>query len=409
LKILVIEDVQLLLDQITAILEEEGYQVLGTKDGAGAVFMTELSPPDLVLCDINLPGMNGFELLEWYRSNQRTAGIPFIMLTGRATREDLRKSMTLGADDFVTKPFTGRELLASIKARLSRQQAIRATPPGGVRAAASKSDLDTEPGSVRSALALAIERDEFSLAYQPKIRLRDGVIVGVEALLRWDSPALGGPVTPSQFIPVAESCGLIRPVGEWVLERSLIDALAWRAAGYDLHVAVNVSPKQWDEENFEEKIFTVMDRLGFPPMALYLEVTESCAMAQPNEAARRMDQLRERGIRMSLDDFGTGFSNLALLKKLPIDELKLDRSFVDGLPDESVIPRAVVTMGRDLGLHVVAEGVETTEQLGWVRAAGCDGAQGFLFARPMPGADIMKLLRAKNTFLEGESSLRPNP
>jgi diguanylate cyclase (GGDEF)-like protein/PAS domain S-box-containing protein len=252
-----------------------------------------------------------------------------------------------------------------------------------------------ERQSIEESLRRALERHEFALHYQPMINLKTGAITGAEALLRWTHP-VRGPVSPAQFIPVAEDCGLILPIGQWVLREACTQARAWLDAGLALStMAVNISAMEFRDENFLESVFAILKDTGLDPAYLELELTESVLMKRAESAASVLQALRARGVQLAVDDFGTGYSSLSYLRKFPIDALKIDQSFIRQIttvPDETTIVTAVISMGRSLKLRVVAEGVETQEELAFLQAHHCDEAQGYLFSRPVVPEQFAKLL-----------------
>ena len=238
------------------------------------------------------------------------------------------------------------------------------------------------------AMRQALVSGRFRLHYQPQVNLVDGRIVGAEALLRWRDPELGE-VPPSRFIPVAEDSGFIVALGDWVLSQAVRQAALWMQRGHDVPVAINVSALQFQQAHFVDRVASVLAVSGLPAHLLELELTESILVHDAAEALHRLQALARLGLRLSIDDFGTGYSSLAYLKRFPIGKLKIDRSFVSGLPsDESDagIVRAVLQMARALGKKVIAEGVETEAQRQFLQLAGCDEFQGFLFA---PALDNM--------------------
>ncbi len=239
-------------------------------------------------------------------------------------------------------------------------------------------------------LRAALATGGLEVHYQPKLSVHGGRIVGVEALLRWDHPERG-PIPPGAFVPLAEECGLIEELGEWVLERACRDMLGH--AG--LSLAVNLSPAQFRRRDLVGRIDRILDRTGFPPARLELELTESAVFADPARALSTIEALKQRGIRIVMDDFGTGYSSLSQLHRFPFDAVKIDRSFVARLDADDgarAIVRAIVSLGRNLGLEVVAEGVETGTQLQHLRAVGADQAQGYATGRPMPASELATLL-----------------
>jgi diguanylate cyclase (GGDEF)-like protein/PAS domain S-box-containing protein len=249
---------------------------------------------------------------------------------------------------------------------------------------------------IEEGLRRALERDEFTLQYQPKINFRTGAITGAEALIRWTHPVRGA-ISPAQFIPVAEDCGLILPIGKWVLQKACKQARAWLDLGLPLStMAVNVSAMEFRDQNFLEGLFTVLEESGLDPRSLELELTESVLMKHAESAAAVLQTVRRKGIQVALDDFGTGYSSLSYLRNFPIDALKIDQSFVAQITaarDDASIVIAVISMARSLKLRVVAEGVETLEQLAFLQAHECDEAQGYYFSRPVLPQQFAELLR----------------
>jgi diguanylate cyclase (GGDEF)-like protein/PAS domain S-box-containing protein len=254
-----------------------------------------------------------------------------------------------------------------------------------------------ERQSIEENLRRALERQEFTLCYQPKVDLRTGRITGAEALLRWTHPTRGL-IPPVQFIPVAEDCGLILPIGNWVLREACKQARIWLDAGLPLTtMAVNISAMEFRNEGFLGGVFTILKETGLNPRSLELELTESVLMKRAESSQTILKALRSRGVQIAVDDFGTGYSSLSYLRKFPIDALKIDQSFVRQItttPEETTIVTAVIGMGRSLKLRVIAEGVETREELGFLRAQKCDEAQGYYFSRPVHPLQFAALLKS---------------
>jgi PAS domain S-box-containing protein len=251
---------------------------------------------------------------------------------------------------------------------------------------------------IEQQLPLALERGEFSVAFQPEVDAASHRIVGLEALARWHHPVLGE-VPPVRFIPIAEEIGVIAEIGQFVLRSAVRHAAQWRSDGLgDVRVAVNVSAHQLTDRSLVAVVLECLDETGLPAHLLELEVTESAAMVDAQAAAEVLGELARQGVTISLDDFGTGYSNIGKLHNLAVSTIKIDRSFLledeaNPAADPGALLHAVVTLGRNLGLRVIAEGVETEEQLNRLQTQGLDAYQGFLFSRPVPAAEILRLLR----------------
>lgn len=244
----------------------------------------------------------------------------------------------------------------------------------------------------------ALRRDELTLHYQPQFDLQSGRIVGSEALLRWRHPTRGT-ISPTRFIPVAEDTGLIVEIGEWVLRTACRQAAAWTAEGLAPHrLAVNLSGVQIERSDVVSTVAEILHETGLPPAALELEVTETYVMRKAKQSVRVLEGLRDLGVGLAIDDFGTGHSSLAYLQRLPVDKLKIDRSFVTDLPDgesQAAIARAVIALGHSLRLKVLAEGVETAEQARFLKEQGCDEVQGYLYGRPVEAEALRARLEAQ--------------
>ena len=253
---------------------------------------------------------------------------------------------------------------------------------------------------VEASLRRALDRDELELHYQPQFDVRSGCVIGVEALLRWHAPELGQ-VGPADFIPVAEDSGLIVPLGRWVLRAALRQAAEWQTRGLlggIERVAVNLSARQTRDANLLADIRAALEESGVSARLLELEITEGVLMDNVRENLELLERLQAEGIRLSIDDFGTGYSSMSYLKRFPIDQLKIDRSFVHDLPGEGeAIATAIIAMAHSLDMDVVAEGVETAEQLEFLTRTGCHVMQGFYFARPMAPADMTALLERQHS------------
>jgi EAL domain-containing protein (putative c-di-GMP-specific phosphodiesterase class I) len=250
-----------------------------------------------------------------------------------------------------------------------------------------------ERQSIEESLRRALERQEFSLHYQPKVNLKTGEITGAEALIRWTHPTRG-PLSPAQFIPVAEDCGLILPIGNWVLREACKQARAWVDVGLPLGtMAVNISTMEFRDDRFLDGVSAILKETGLDPGSL--ELTESVLMKRAESTESILKTLRARGVQLAVDDFGTGYSSLSYLRKFPIDALKINQSFVHQIttdPDETGIVTEIISMGRSLKLRVIAEGVETQKELEFLQAHQCEEAQGYYFGRPVTPQQFARLL-----------------
>jgi predicted signal transduction protein with EAL and GGDEF domain len=248
---------------------------------------------------------------------------------------------------------------------------------------------------LENGLRRALQEDEFVLHYQPKVDIVSGEVVALEALIRWKHP-IRGLVGPAAFIPIAEETGLIGAIGEWVLETACAQARAWQDAGLvPVRIAVNLSAKQFRQTHLVEFVQAVLHASGLQPRYLVLELTETTLMSQPDESVRILQTLRRMGVSIALDDFGTGYSSLAYLKRLPLDIIKIDRSFITDLGrtrEDAAIVQAVISLAHSLHLTVIAEGVETREQLERLTALGCDHFQGYYFSPPVDAAGARRFM-----------------
>ena len=261
--------------------------------------------------------------------------------------------------------------------------------------AAQMNDNLSDRLTLANRLRTALKRNEFVLFYQPQIDVRDGRVIGLEALLRWNDSVTGFR-SPADFIPVLEDTGLIVPVGEWVLRKACTQARAWQYAGLKhLRMSVNLSPKQFRESDLTNRVAAILKETGLSSNSLELELTESVLMDDHKSSGRILGELKDLGSCIALDDFGTGYSSLGFLKTFPVDTLKIDRTFVRDIganEGDRAICSAIVSLGRALKLHVMAEGVETEEQMSILGQQGCHLIQGFLFAKPMPADEVWKWL-----------------
>ncbi|MDD5242105.1 MAG: EAL domain-containing protein [Sulfuricella sp.] len=260
----------------------------------------------------------------------------------------------------------------------------------------SASDETSALFALEHGLRQALERNELSLHYQPQVEIETGAIIGMEALLRWQHPEKGN-IPPAEFIPLAEETGLIVAIGEWVLRTACLQNMKWQDAGLPpLRMAVNLSARQLRQKGLVDKIAEILAETGLEPRWLELELTESVLMHNAEETIRHLESLKSLGIGLSIDDFGTGYSSLSYLKRFPVDTIKIDKSFIDGVcsdADDAAISLAIIALASSMKLKVIAEGVETADQLSFLREHQCCDAQGFLFSRPVPADAITQMLQ----------------
>ncbi|WP_029029412.1 EAL domain-containing response regulator [Salinarimonas rosea] len=283
--------------------------------------------------------------------------------------------------------------IAMYRAKAEERNALRFFSADMVTAAREGITLETD-------LRRAIANREFELHYQPQIDLRTGRIVGAEALVRWRHPKRGL-VRPLDFLPFAEETGIIIPINEWVMREACREAKSWQTMGLPrLRVGVNLSPIQFRKLAMRDLVLDVLSESTLDPELLDLEITETILMQNAEAVAAELSELRKLGVTFSIDDFGTGYSSLAYVKKFPVDRLKIDQGFVRNMkndPNDAAIVRAIVNLGHSLGIETIAEGVDSPEQVGLLRAEGCDEAQGYLFSKPVPAAEFVALVRESAT------------
>jgi diguanylate cyclase (GGDEF)-like protein len=310
---------------------------------------------------------------------------------------------SIGAASF---PDDGADVTRLLQCADVAMYAAKEEHTGLVQYVASLDEHTPERLALFGELRRAIDNDELVVHYQPKADVVMGRIDGVEALVRWQHRTRGL-LLPDEFIDVAEQTGLIRPMTHYVLDRALQDCRAWRDRGLELSVAVNLSPRNLLDTTMPAQVHELLRRHGLPPQALELEITESTAMVDPVRALQILDELHRSGVQLSVDDYGTGHSSLAYLSHLPVDALKIDRSFVMDMGTGSkgdVIVRSTIDLARNLGLVVVAEGVETKEVYRRLSELGCDAAQGYWLGHPGPADGIPDAIRAFEDQLHGRSA-----
>lgn len=555
-KILVIEDEAAVRENLVELLDAEGFEVRGAEDGAAGLDVVQVWTPDLILCDVMMPSMDGFAVLDILRRDPQLNGIMFIFLTALSERGKIRQGMDLGADDYLTKPFTRTEVLDAIHARIARLQALQQRRLADIQAAetrllftdyltqlpsifalrdhfqrliartskiafvsigldhfeeilatlgiaasdqvictiARRLQLRAPPSSVltrlqvdkfllllplnesqhstievaqnlldavrqpivvdqqelcftaslgiahypqdgldvadlitknslialrtacgkggnqavqfrpqitnhdlvklETELCLSIERGELRVYYQPRVELSTGRIGGAEALVRWQHPERGL-ISPGVFIPLAQEIGLLPKIDTWMLEQVVAQLACWQQSCYSLlRVSVNQSGPQLEQPGFVDQVVDLLRQYKIPTHLLELEMTESYLMKDLEDVTAKLEILRALGIEVAVDDFGTGYSSLSQISKLPVSQLKIDRSFIQDIePDtqRALIIRTIIQLGLDLSLCVVGEGVETQTELEFLHQHHCDQVQGYFFSRPVPLAEFEAL------------------
>ncbi len=381
-KILVIEDDEDIRSVLSEVIANWGFDVVCAENGVMGVKLALRIKPDLILCDASMPLMDGYEVLKTLRKNPIMAGVPFIFLTGKSEREEIRHGMKLGADDYLTKPFTFAEVLSAIQTRLERKAEFEKAKP-----------IRDIAGVEVERLAQALRQSEFVLHYQPQVDLRTGKVIGAEALLRWQHPERGL-LSPDHIIPLAEQTGVIVELGEWVLKTACEQLKTWHQLGFpELRMAVNVSSVQLEQPTFCRNVENIISEIGLDFACVELEITESVIVQEFSHGV--LHALKKSGIKIAIDDFGTGYSSLLYLKNFPFDTLKIDRIFVQDIPrdrDNLSLVNSMLQIAKNFNLSVVAEGVETEAEYKFLRDNGCHSAQGYLMSRPLPAGQFRKFL-----------------
>jgi len=397
-KILVIEDEESVRDNLLDLLEAENFETVTAANGKIGLEVARLESPDLILCDMMMPELDGYGVLKALRQEPLTSTIPFIFLTANAARSDFRQGMNMGADDYLTKPFTRAELLSAILNKLEKYTNLKKTWLAGTHKLTPRMQL------VLNNLTLAIKENNFEgfeVHYQPIVDIHTGKINSAESLLRWQSPELGR-VSPQEFILLAESNGLIIDIGNWVLKTVCQQMQVWQEIGiHDLTIAVNLSPLEFNQLDLIPKVIHLLSSHNIQLNFLELELTERMIMEDMNLAITAMKKLRSLGIKIAIDDFGVSNNSLMYLKQLPMDTLKIDRDFIQNINDDyrkAAITKSLIQLGHELNLKIISEGVETEAELAFLRENNCDAIQGFIYSPALPALEFQKLLFANKSF-----------
>ncbi|HLO49949.1 MAG TPA: EAL domain-containing response regulator [Kamptonema sp.] len=422
-KILVIEDEELIRETVVELLETYDFQVSAAENGRIGIQMALSETPDLILCDVQMPELDGYEVVQILRQNLLVSSIPFIFLTAQSAKADFRRGMELGADDYLTKPFTKEELLGAIESIISKRQTITKPLTQALEQAEARfnnlvneavitNNISPHKLALELEIRRALAQNELEVYYQPQVELATGQIIGAEALVRWIHPEKGR-ISPVEFIPIAEETGLIIQMGEWILFTACTQAARWIKAGFPhFRVSVNLSARQLSDTQLLQRIVAILNATGLAPANLELEVTESAVMENVAAAAATLKELKSLGIRIAIDDFGTGYASLGYLKQFPFNCLKIDKFFVSNVSTDAhnkAITTAVIQLAHTLNLTVIAEGVETEAELDFLREHQCDIIQGYLFSPAEPAAKFEKFLIADKSLPVSSRALPKAP
>ncbi|MGK7889896.1 MAG: EAL domain-containing protein [Leptolyngbyaceae cyanobacterium] len=397
--ILVIEDETHVRELLVDLLKNEEFRVLSARNGSDGLHLAKEHLPDLIVCDILMQGLDGYEVLRRLRQSLPTAAIPLIFLTAKTGRMGFRRAMVMGADDYITKPFTCDELLDAVRARLKKQVIIKQActmhdplqAPVAEANRSSQANLCIQPHIRESHLYQALERGEFELHYQPQFAIDSSQLVGAEALIRWRSPQFGM-VAPTEFLTLAEETGFIVLLDQWVIQTACAQAKAWQDAGlHPLRIAINISSLQFNHPHLMERIEQVLVTTGLQPQCLEIELTESLLVQDVERTIHRLQDLKQLNVQIAIDDFGLGYASLSYFQHFPFDIIKLDQCFVrnvSGNATNAAIATAVIQMAHNLHLVVVAEGVETEAERQFLLEHQCDVIQGYLMSHPLSAPDF---------------------
>ncbi|MGK9419122.1 GGDEF/EAL domain-containing response regulator [Pseudomonas cedrina] len=395
--LLIVDDDPQVRKLLETLLQHEGYLTLSAGSGEEALQSVAKQPPDLILLDVMMPGLDGYEVASRLKGDEATAGIPIIMLSALSESSARVSGLETGAEEFISKPVERVELWLRVRnlLRLKARGDLAANTPDLAPRQTGMNVHDLARQDLENALRQAVERSEFSVHYQPKVEVASGRICALEALLRWERPNYGA-VSPAVFVPILESLGLIVPVGRWVIDTVCQQIAEWQRGDIGaVEVSVNVSGHQLIEGDLIADIARILAQTGVAPHWLEVELTEGSLMENTQHTIARLQRLHAMGVKISIDDFGTGYSSLAYLRRFPIDTLKIDIAFIREVttnPQDAAITRTIIELAHSLNLRVVAEGVETQAQLAFLKDAGCDQIQGYLFSRPLPVDTLKRLL-----------------
>jgi len=397
--ILIVDDSSINRKLLSAILAMQGYEITEAADGREALNKANSESPDLILLDVNMPEMSGYDVCAELKRNNITKDIPVIFVTALETLWDRIEGFSLGGVDYIHKPFENIEVLARvdthIQLRQLQKQLYRRAESLELQNTILQNEICDRLGVEQEFykdLEFACERDELKLCYQPIINFNTSRILGFEALVRWVHPLLGV-IAPDRFIPFAECTGLINPMGEWILDTAICQIAHWNQLFHSdrLSISVNVSANQLLNNSLVGFTQRALREHGVNCHQLKLEITESLLINDPDATLEVLQQFKNLGIELHIDDFGTGYSSLSRLDDFPVDVLKIDRSFIKN--GRWAIVKAIVQIAAAMNKGVIVEGVETLEQLTSLKNLSCSQGQGYYFSRPVDAQTATELVK----------------
>jgi len=388
-KILIVDDMPDNVRLLSSILSRKGFELISAYSGQMALESLQNVQPDLILLDINMPGMSGYDLCEIIKQNKLTKDIPIIFISALHDIQNVVHGFALGGVDYITKPFQLEEVIARVNTHISLHQLRRQLQIENQSLQDQIQEKYNIDRDLYDDLSHAIQNNELELYYQPIIKIDSGNIDGFEALLRWNHPKRGR-VSPIDFIPIAEQTGLINSIGAWVAKQSMFQLSRWHLNYPHVIVSINVSGHQLLDPGFVSMIKKDIDSSGVPPTQIKLEITESAIITDVDRAIKLLHDLKSVGVKICLDDFGIGYSSLSRVQDFPIDVIKIDRTFLQ--QKNWTIANIISLLADSLNLEVIAEGIETGDQLAKLRAMGCEYGQGYLFSVPLSTVDATNLL-----------------
>jgi len=397
--ILIVDDSSINRKLLAAILSMQGYDISEASEGKEALEKAHLECPDLILLDVNMPEMSGYDVCAELKQNLETKDIPVIFVTALETLWDRIEGFSVGGVDYIHKPFENIEVLARVDTHIQLRQLQKQLHKRAQSLELENIILQNEicdrfgvDQEFYQDLKVAAERQELRLLYQPILNFNTGKVLGFEALVRWQHPK-HGMISPDRFIPLAEGTGLINPLGEWVLNEAIQQLATWKQLfplSDRLTVSVNVSANQLLNNSIVKFIEKTLDKYHVSCDQLKLEITESVLVNDPDTTVQVLQECKNLGIGLYIDDFGTGYSSLSRLYDFPVDVLKIDRSFIN--KRKWPIVRAIVQIAVAMDKEIIVEGVETLEELVALKEMSCWQGQGYYFFKPLDAETATNLI-----------------